>query len=151
MLSLLFWRALFVTNPYYLGLLFSQIILFMSLHLGIYSKMAGFIFFIVYVGGIFILFRYCIMLLPLLKRYYYIGWIWLIFVFRVDVEQFSFIITGLLNRANAVFLIGFVLYLVMLAVVEIVNYSRGILKYDKLFIACFFRIVRKSDSNGNKE
>ena len=47
---------------------------------------------------------------------------------RKDVTPGSYAY-GLLYRARAIFLIALLLYLVILAIVSIIDYSRGIMKY----------------------
>jgi len=101
-----------------------------SFYLGLGNGFIGLILFIVYVGGTMVLFTYCLMLSPLQffsnqKKYYRI-----IFIFRggflgttlsMGIFEFYFILGVLL-------IIGILLFLVMLRVVELVDFSRGSLR-----------------------
>lgn len=87
--------------------------------------------FLVYVGGILILVRYCVMLIPdnkfpvTLARAAPL----LVFIHRAPYTcPLGSISYGLLFRARAILVLGMLLYLVLLAVVGIVDYSRGMLK-----------------------
>ena len=101
--------------------------------IGKLRKFIRIVLFLVYVGGIMILVRYCVMMVPTPKfsapgigilfraglLSMFLGWE------EFDSGTFYF---GLIYRARAVLLIAILLYLVILAIVEIVNYSKGIIK-----------------------
>ena len=101
-----------------------------AFYLGLGNGFIGLILFIVYVGGTMVLFTYCLMLSPLQffsnqKKYYRI-----IFVLRggflgstlsMGIFEFYFVLGVLL-------IIGILLFLVMLRVVELVDFSRGSLR-----------------------
>ena len=138
---------MFLNNPYLIALLFFQLLLFISFVVGRVSKFIGLILFLIYVGGLMILVRYCVLLLPSVK----LG-------LPLFILPFFFCIGGLLVPSNAfcfglslsfsvVFLIAIILYLVMLCVVDVVDYSRGSLKYVKsselsyFFVFSFIRYL----------
>ena len=87
--------------------------------------------FIVYVGGIMILIRYCVILIPSNKfgKSQYLTVIVGAGLMDGVAHILGSIAYGLLYRAGAITLVALLLYLVMLAIVEIINYSRGIIKY----------------------
>lgn len=75
----------------------------------------------VYVGGLIILVIYCIMLTPLQKfKVYWYPMLGILFFQNYD-NAYSF---GLLYRGNAIIIIAFMLYLVILAVVGVVGKGR---------------------------
>ena len=123
--------VLVVNNPYFIALLFGQSLILITFVLGWYRKFIGFVIFIVYIGGIIILIRYCVMLFPSNKfdRPTYIpvlaGIAALIERNTLPVSSYPY---GLLYSSRAVLLVGLLLYLVMLSIVEIINYSGGLLK-----------------------
>ena len=136
------WATLLINNPYLISLIFFLVVFLGALMLVRYSKFIRFILFLVYVGGIMILVRYCVILSPTSRLQ---SWRLLPFVLAViylshtptPVSGHSY---GLLCRASAIFLLALLLYVVMIAVVEIINYSSGMIKlYDRyLFLYnCF--------------
>jgi len=126
------WGVLFVNNPYILATLFGQVLLLVTILLRAETKFIGLMMFLVYVGGIIILIRYCLILVPL-NKFQYNPIILLIIIISAALpftsnhinNSFSY---GLLYRSRVVFLLGLLLYLVITAVVGIVDYSRGIMK-----------------------
>merc|ERR1712157_141208 len=56
--------AILVNNPYLMSVIFGQILLLVTSLVRNYSKFIGFILFLVYIGGIMILIRYCVILMP---------------------------------------------------------------------------------------
>jgi len=125
------WRRLVMNNPYLIAITFAQILLLVSYSLGVMRRFIGFIVFIVYVGGILVLIRYCVILLPTSKFEYavvvYLPFIisTLLLCYPRCTESYSF---GLLYRARSILLVGMLLYLVMVAVVIIIDYSDGMIK-----------------------
>jgi len=125
------WGILGVNNPYLMASLFFLLLLCMSCLMATYSKFVAFVMFIVYIGGLMILISYCVMLMPvnkfskirILPLFAGIG----VFFIGTPVNAYSF---GLVYSFNAILLVAMILYLVILAVVDIVNYSRGIM-YDQ--------------------
>jgi len=101
-----------------------------SIYLGLGNGFIGLILFIVYVGGTMVLFTYCLILSPLQffsnpKKYYRIifivrsGSLWS--ALSMGIFEFYFVIGVLL-------IIGILLFLVMLRVVELVDFSQGALR-----------------------
>ena len=116
-------------NPYLIGALFIQLLIILACVIGLVSKFLGFIFFLVYVGGLMILLRYCVILLPSKKRGitpYLTIVVGAFLMSSRDIERsFTY---GLLYSARAIILLTFLLYLVMLSVVRIIDYSSGMIK-----------------------
>ena len=133
------WCALLVNNPYIMACLFGQILIVVTWLLGRYSKFIGVVIFLVYIGGIMILLSYCVMLLPSNKfwtlKKVEIGLFVLLFAKFSDIPIVSPCVFayGLIYRARAIFLVALLLYLVMLSVVSMINYSRGMMK---LYVQC---------------
>lgn len=124
-----------VNNPYLMAALFGQVLVLVSCLLGRYRKFIGFILFLVYVGGIIILIRYCVILMPSNKFVRtpiiiapVIGALGVSLTQGVTIRPAGSFAYGLLYRARAIFLVALLLYLVILAIVDIINYSRGIMK-----------------------
>jgi len=95
-----------------------------TLYLGASCKFLSFVMFIVYAGGLMVLISYCVMLLPPTKMK--LTFFPLLF-FSVPFITCDAFIYGLYRR-SIMFLIGFVLFLILLCVVEIVDYSIGMMK-----------------------
>ena len=115
---------------FFLGL----ILVVISIYLRLYRKFIGFILFLVYVGGLIILVSYCVMLIPS-NKFLTSAALYLIPIaslitsinpWLMEISGFSF---GLLYSSRSIFLVALLLYLVILAIVEIVGYSRGIIKF----------------------
>ena len=127
------WRALLVNNPYMMARLFGQVLILVTSLLRRYSKFIGVIMFLVYIGGIMILLRYCVMILPTNKFWRLsitIGVFLLTllaYLLTIDYTPRVFAY-GLLYRARAILLVALLLYLVILSVVSIIDYSCGIIK-----------------------
>ena len=140
MLYIFLWLSLLVTNPYLMGTLFAQALIIQVCLTRRVRKFVSFILFIVYIGGLFILFSYCIMLLPNMRWHttsvIFFG-VPILFIYPFPhLYPLPTINYGLLFRASAVFLIALLLYLAILAIVTIVDYSKGMLKtYDTYAIA----------------
>lgn len=96
------------------------------------SKFIGLIIFLVYVGGIIVLISYCVILLP--DNKFPVPVTRFLPVLLIILLRFPTILPlralpfGLLLRASAIYILGMLLYLVLLAIVGIIDYSRGILK-----------------------
>ena len=131
------WRALLVNNPYMMARLFGQVLILVTSLLRGYSKFIGVIMFLVYIGGIIILLRYCVMILPT-NKFWRLSITIVVFLLSLT----AYLITtgysprvfayGLLYSARAILLVALLLYLVMLSVVSIIDYSCGIIKvYDE--------------------
>ena len=125
------WGTLLINNPYIMASLFGLVLIFITIIIGYSWKFLGFIFFLVYVGGIMILIRYCVILVPF-NLFRNIPLIWFILataycdlVIR-PVE--GSLVFGLLYSASVICLIALLLFLVLLAIVEIIDYSRGMFK-----------------------
>ena len=133
------WCALIVNNPYIMACLFGQILIVVTWLLGRYRKFMGVVIFLVYIGGIMILLRYCVILLPSNKfwtlKKVKIGLCVLLIAKFSDFPIVSPCVFayGLIYSASAIFLVALLLYLVMLSVVSLVNYSRGMMK---LYVQC---------------
>jgi len=120
-----------VNNPYLMAVLFGQVLILTTCFIGSYNKFIAFILFMVYLGGIIILIRYCVILIPTRK---FTSVPITPFLFGVAVYGgFSIpigsIAYGLVYRVRAIFLIALLLYLVILSIVQIIDYSRGIMKF----------------------
>lgn len=111
-----------------------QILVVLSIYLRLYRKFIGFILFLVYVGGLMILVRYCVMLIPSNKfltsaALYLVPTASLVSIGSPLVKEISGFSLGLLYSYSSIYLVAILLYLVILAIVEIVGYSRGIIKF----------------------
>ena len=111
--------------------MFGQVLLLVSGLISLYCKFIAFAIFLIYVGGIIILIRYCVILLPSIKFTWYslipflVGLPLIGTGFVVVSASYAF---GLLYRARALMLVAILLYLVLLSVVSLVDYSTGIIK-----------------------
>jgi len=122
----------FIGEPLLLGVAFLVLLLNRSFWLGINSGFIGLVLFIVYVGGTIVLFTYCLILSPLQffskqKKYYSVVLLLIrSIVFRVGsigiYEFFGFI--------GVLLIIGILLFIVMLRVVELIDFSRGSLRVE---------------------
>jgi len=121
-----------VNNPFILSALMCEFIILICYQLCGIRKYLRAILLLVYLGGVMILVRYCVMILPSYKFNIKIS----LFVARIIaftwVQHASNNVStpyGLLYRASAIFLVAILLFLVLLAVVDIIDYSCGILKF----------------------
>jgi len=126
------WCALVINNPYLIAVLFGQVLIFISCTIGGLRSFIGFILFLVYVGGIIILIRYCVILLPSNKftwapllTFVFGVLLFILYEGSIEVRGYAY---GLIYRARAILLVAMLLYLVILAIVDIINYSRGMIK-----------------------
>lgn len=90
----------------------------------------AFILFLVYVGGIIILVSYCVILTPLIKYSIPFAVLLLLLGFYSYMEFPGIYVYGLLYNSRTIFFVSFLLFMVMCAVVSIVDYSSGMI-YDK--------------------
>ena len=122
----------FIGEPLLLGGAFLVLLFNRSFWLGINRGFIGLVLFIVYVGGTIVLFTYCLILSPLQffskqKKYYRVVLLLIrSIVFRVGsigiYEFFGFI--------GVLLIIGILLFIVMLRVVELIDFSRGSLRVE---------------------
>ena len=119
-------------TPLVLGGLFLGLLLFSSLCLGFVGGFIGLILFIVYVGGTIVLFTYCFIISP---RHILGG--------KTRLYSFLLLLIGINTLwphigniqdfywvRNALLLIGILLFIRILRVVEIVDFSRGSLRVE---------------------
>jgi len=130
----------FVGEPILLGGGLLLLLLNRSLYLSLGNGFVGLILFLVYVGGTIVLFTYCLMLSPLQffskqKKYYRLI---LIVVGRpyflnsfMGVFEFYFL-------RGVLLIIGMILFVVILRVVELVDFSRGSLRVEYEDYYCLF-------------
>ena len=120
-------------SPFSLGGIFFSLLVLRSFAVGITRGLLGLILFIVYVGGTIVLFTYCFMLSPrqifsFLGHHYPIIFGALGGFFWWDISR------GLPHEfywvSNLLVLIGLLLFIVMLRVVEIVDFSRGSMRVE---------------------
>ena len=121
------WCTLVINRPYIMALLFAELLLFATCVVGFHSKFVGLIMFLIYVGGIMVLLSYCVMLLPVNKFRAPGLFVQFIILFPLSVTVHSSYTYGLVIRFGVIFLLGLVLFFVMLCVVDIVDYSRGMI------------------------
>ena len=133
MIVLLCRLFLFIGEPLLLGGAFLVLLLNRSFWLGINRGFMGLVLFIVYVGGTIVLFTYCFMLSP---RQIFRSWGRLYPVVVGGLGGFLVweSIVGLPYEfywvSNLLVLIGLLLFIVMLRVVEIVDFSRGSIRVE---------------------
>jgi len=125
------WTVLVYSNPYAVAFVLGLSLALMTAFVASIRKYLSIVFFLVYIGGLMILVSYCVMLLPIVKFrfgffFFPLAGFWGAIAFPVG-SSYSY---GLL-LSRAVLLVGLILFLVMLSVVELVDYSRGNIKlYD---------------------
>lgn len=121
-----------VGEPLLLGGAFLGLLLNSSIWIGMNRGFIGLVLFIVYVGGTIVLFTYCLILSPLQffsakKKYYGVALVFsgalLYFGVSIRIYEFFFF-RGIL------LLIGVLLFIVMLRVVELIDFSRGSLRVE---------------------
>ena len=126
------WSTLCFNNPYIIAGIFSQVLLLTSCIIRRIRKLLGFILFLVYVGGLIVLIRYCVILIPSIK----VG-VGLVLTsvclvsplfFSADCGALNTYSYGLIYSARLVLLVSIVLYMVILAIIDIVDFSAGIMK-----------------------
>jgi len=131
------WRVLLIKNPFQLTVIFFFVLFTLSYTVGCLSKFLGFIIFIVYVGGVMVLLAYCVILLPTSKYNWTQGistatpFLFLL-LSPIHLQNPSAYSYGLLFNVNTILLAALLLYLVILRIVGIIDYSSGMMKiYDQ--------------------
>jgi len=117
--------AFWIFKPFTIICLLGQILLLVAILVTGQRMLIGLILFLVYVGGLIILIRYCVIITPHHKIRRAPFLLPLVFLTQADINCYSL---GLLYSIRILFFIGFLLYIVMLSVVDLVDYSSGILK-----------------------
>lgn len=126
-------RTLSINNPYLIATIFIQLLLIVSFLIGMNRTFIGLILFLVYVGGIIILIRYCVILIPS-NKFERISIslipivIAIVLSFPIRTKRDSAFSYGLLYNGRLILILSLLLYLVMVAVVSIIDYARGIIK-----------------------
>jgi len=127
------WRVLLIKNPFQLTVIFFFVLFSLSYSAGCLSKFIGFIIFIVYVGGVMVLLAYCVILLPSSKYNWTQGlstatpFLFLLLC-PLHIQTPSAYAYGILFSVNTILLAGLLLYLVILRIVGIIDYSSGMMK-----------------------
>jgi len=122
----------FVGEPILLGGRLLLLLLNGSFYLSLGNGFVGLILFLVYVGGTIVLFTYCLMLSPLQffskqKKYYRL------IVIVVGISYFINTYMGVYEfyfLSGVLVIIGMILFVVILRVVELVDFSRGSLRVE---------------------
>lgn len=122
----------FLREPLLLGGAFLALLLSRSLDIGANRGFIGLVLFVVYVGGTMVLFTYCLILSPLQffsnkKKYYRVS---LLFVSGVGLTGSSIRIYEFFYFRGILVIIGILLFIVMLRVVEMIDFSRGSLRVE---------------------
>lgn len=128
------WRTIIINNPYIIAILFLQFLILLSCLFASVRRFIALVLFLIYVGGIMILIRYCVILIPFRK---FSGT-------QLEVFSLSMTASALLNlylflpinsypysllfTSSTLLLIVLLLYLVLLAVVDITDYASGSIK-----------------------
>ena len=130
MTIIVLWGIFLRHNPYIIAAWLFQVLLLLTIIVIIYRKFIGCILFLVYVGGIMILISYCVILLPINKfpKVQPYALFFLSFSCSARITPVGSYVFGLIYTARVIFLLALILFLVMLAIVSIIDYSRGILK-----------------------
>lgn len=121
-----------VGEPLLLGGAFLGLLLNSSIWIGMNRGFIGLVLFIVYVGGTIVLFTYCLILSPLQffsakKKYYRVA---LVFSGALLYSGVSIRIYEFFFFRGILLLIGVLLFIVMLRVVELIDFSRGSLRVE---------------------
>jgi len=122
----------FIGEPLLLGGAFLVLLLNRSFWLGINRGFIGLVLFIVYVGGTIVLFTYCLILSPLQffskqKKYYSVV---LLLIRSIVFSVGSIGIYEFFGFIGVLLIIGILLFIVMLRVVELIDFSRGSLRVE---------------------
>ena len=129
----------FIGEPILLGGVLFGLLLNGALFLGLVRGFIGLVLFIVYVGGTMVLFTYCLILSPLqffskIKKYYRVvlllGGFFLVFGGVISIYEFYYFFGLLL-------MVGVLLFIVILRVVELIDFSRGTLRVEYDFLSWF--------------
>nr|YP_003433824.1 NADH dehydrogenase subunit 6 [Flaccisagitta enflata]BAI68190.1 NADH dehydrogenase subunit 6 [Flaccisagitta enflata] len=121
-----------VESPISSGLLLVMMLVNMSILLSMKNGFMGMVLFIVYVGGIMVLFTYCLMMSPLQffnkKKYY-----GTMFVLMGMLTWMSGDSSGLYEfyyLGGLVLMMGVLLFIAMMSVVEMIDMSSGALRVE---------------------
>ena len=111
----------------FLGLLFNR-----AMWIGIRRGFIGLVLFIVYVGGTMVLFTYCLMLSPLQffsreKKLYSVA---LVIRGGLIYSGVSIGIYEFFNFGGILLIVGILLFIVILSVVELIDFARGALRVE---------------------
>ena len=119
-------------NPFLLSALFVQFLILVSIYLGRLRKFIGFVIFQLYLGGLMVLITYCVILFPTKKftshPFLFLATPLLAFLRTAFYPLRNQLPFRLLSRARAVLLMGMMLFLVLISVVAVVDYSIGMIK-----------------------
>lgn len=119
-------------SPYLIGLLFLTILLITSIIVARLESFLGLVVFIIYVGGAIVLFSYCFILTPLQETLLKIPIYSLPLLFLVGIRTHLSI--GLIYEfywiSSILFMIGIILFLVIVSVVEIIDFGRGTMRVE---------------------
>ena len=120
-------------SPFALGVLFLATLFVRAVLIGLLNGFLGLILFIVYVGGTIVLFTYCFMLSP--KQAF--GGYSNLYPFGLLAAGLAYISFGRRGARiefywiiNVLLLVGIILFVVILRVVEIVDFSRGSMRVE---------------------
>nr|AKS04022.1 NADH dehydrogenase subunit 6 [Parasagitta setosa]AKS04076.1 NADH dehydrogenase subunit 6 [Parasagitta setosa]AKS04087.1 NADH dehydrogenase subunit 6 [Parasagitta setosa]AKS04098.1 NADH dehydrogenase subunit 6 [Parasagitta setosa] len=119
-------------SPYLIGLLFLTILLITSMMVASLESFLGLVVFIIYVGGAMVLFSYCFMLTPLQETLLKIPMYSLPLLFLVGMS--THLSMSLMYEfywiSSMLFMIGIMLFLVMVSVVEMIDFGRGTMRVE---------------------
>nr|AKS04033.1 NADH dehydrogenase subunit 6 [Parasagitta setosa] len=119
-------------SPYLIGLLFLTILLITSMMVASLESFLGLVVFIIYVGGAMVLFSYCFMLTPLQETLLKIPMYSLPLLFLVGMS--THLPMSLMYEfywiSSMLFMIGIMLFLVMVSVVEMIDFGRGTMRVE---------------------
>nr|AKS04120.1 NADH dehydrogenase subunit 6 [Parasagitta setosa] len=119
-------------SPYLIGLLFLTILLITSMMVASLESFLGLVVFIIYVGGAMVLFTYCFMLTPLQETLLKIPMYSLPLLFLVGMS--THLSMSLMYEfywiSSMLFMIGIMLFLVMVSVVEMIDFGRGTMRVE---------------------
>ena len=127
------WRTVIINNPFIIALLLFQYLTFISCFISRVRRFVAAVLFLIYVGGIMILITYCVILIPTQKFSSQYQLVSLLIAFTAILNPSLFLPNnsypyGLLFTGSTFFLLVLLLYLVLLAVVDITGYSSGTIK-----------------------
>ena len=139
-LLVLSWGTLVCNNPYTIASLYFLTLTLVALIIGIQTKLLAFVIFLVYIGGVMVLLSYCVILLPQSKvKFPPLLLLTSVLFLPLTLELHRSYGLGILYRSRAIFMVSLLLFYVLLSVIEIVNYSCGIM-YVKFYIIFANRI-----------
>lgn len=115
-----------IVTPFSLGILFLILLLISSIIMGVFNGFLGLILFIVYIGGTIVLFTYCFILSPQQTfgsfKLYPLAAVGLggAFPWLAGCSAYEFYWVS-----DTLICVGVLLFIVMISVVELVDFSRG--------------------------